>query len=528
MLLRRTHSGSEKVIKLDRLLNALGAYGARLRSSPLSRDVELRSVVVHDPIDQRGATGDLFLAVGIQSVDDAVLLAARARALAVLVRADGPVAERAVSEARDRDMALVTVDLAVPWSQLSALTYGLILESRETEAGRGPTDLFALADALADALGRAVLIDDEASWVLAYSSQRQPPDPIWTDTILHRRVPEDTRRVLAGLGVFAHLRASDRPLFVAPDPDHGISGRMVVAIRAGHRFLGAIWVRASRSLTGHRHRVLEDGARTAALHLLRSRASADLERQVESDLVIRLLEGTGDASAMVSQLGLPHAAFRVLAVQARRPDEGHTAALLVFSAATAGFGWSRPGRSTLFGTSVYTVLPSGDEDVTAARRWVDNLAANLPEHIVIAAGIGAPADATELPVSRHEADESLALATTSVPARPAVAYDESWHELLLRRLRAAVRAGRTPRRGPVADLTRHDAEHGTRYVETLRAWLMSGDAVDAARSLEVHPNTVRYRLRKMGDVTSLRLDHADSRLAMLIALAAGSGEPGGR
>jgi hypothetical protein len=62
---------------------------------------------------------------------------------------------------------------------------------------------------------------------------------------------------------------------------------MVVAVRAGRELLGSLWVETSTPLTGHRRTVLEDGARTAVLHLLRSRASADLERQVESALVIR-------------------------------------------------------------------------------------------------------------------------------------------------------------------------------------------------------------------------------------------------
>ncbi|WP_007026502.1 helix-turn-helix domain-containing protein, partial [Saccharomonospora iraqiensis] len=76
------------------------------------------------------------------------------------------------------------------------------------------------------------------------------------------------------------------------------------------------------------------------------------------------------------------------------------------------------------------------------------------------------------------------------------------------------------RRGPVADLARHDRDHGTRYVATLSAWLRAqGDLARAAATLEVHPNTVRYRMRRMSEVTLLRLDDPDQRLAMLIALA---------
>ncbi|MFC7108120.1 PucR family transcriptional regulator [Nonomuraea rubra] len=115
-------------------------------------------------------------------------------------------------------------------------------------------------------------------------------------------------------------------------------------------------------------------------------------------------------------------------------------------------------------------------------------------------------------------------------ARPGVlvpAYDESWDDILLRRLRAAARTGRTPARGPVPTLMRYDARHGTRFVATLRAWLESqGDLTAAAERLEVHPNTVRNRLRKMGEITPLDLGDARKRLALTIMLAAVEEEPG--
>jgi len=71
---------------------------------------------------------------------------------------------------------------------------------------------------------------------------------------------------------------------------------MVVAARSGRELLGSVWVECGAPLDGAALTALIDGARTVALHLLRSRASADLERQVESELVIRLLEGAADAT----------------------------------------------------------------------------------------------------------------------------------------------------------------------------------------------------------------------------------------
>nr|WP_317135578.1 helix-turn-helix domain-containing protein [Nonomuraea phyllanthi] len=193
--------------------------------------------------------------------------------------------------------------------------------------------------------------------------------------------------------------------------------------------------------------------------------------------------------------------------------------MLAFDRATTGFGWSRPGRSTLLGNTLYTILPG--EPAAPAREWVTALGAALPSGVRITAGIGAPAHTAELPAGRQEADECLALYEAGPPGAVPPAYDESWDDILLRRLRAAARAGRTPARGPVSVLRKHDAEHATHYVATLRAWLEAqGDLAAAAERLRVHPNTVRNRLRAMSRLTPLGLDDARKRLAMIIGLAA--------
>jgi hypothetical protein len=410
------------------------------------------------------------------------------------------------------------VDETVSWSELAAVVYGLVLEGRETEAGRGPTDLFALADSLADAIGGAVVIHDPLLRVLAYSRQQQHADSARAATILERQSPEQLRALFEDRGVFAHLAASDDPVFVAGDDERGMTGRMVVAVRSGRELLGSVWVACSAALDGAARTALVDGARTVALHLLRSRASADLERQIESELVIRLLEGTADAATAASRLGLPQGRLRVIALQAFTGAERDAPLLLAFERATTGFGWSRPGRSALAGNTVYTVLPG--DDAASARRWVAGLRAALPDRVTVLAGISGVAEVADLAAARYEADECLALQELSPRATPP-AYDESWDEILLQRLRTASRSGRSPNRGPVAELRRHDRANETDYVATLRAWLEAqGDPVKAGKRLGVHENTVRYRLRKMAEITELPLDDARKRLAMMIELAA--------
>ncbi|MCX0273389.1 helix-turn-helix domain-containing protein [Nocardia zapadnayensis] len=507
------------MVRLDHLVNVLGGYGVRLRCCPVSRATLIRSVAMFDATGAEEATGDILLAVGAGSVRAAVAGARAAKAVAVLVRGGAGADREAAAIGSEDGVAVLMVDPAVSWSQLAGVVYGLVLEGRETASGRGPTDLFALADSLAAAVDGAVTIEDPLSRVMAHATLGRVADRALQETVLQRRQPAALRELFESRGVPAHLAGSDAPVFVEPDPGHGLDGRMAVAVRVGRELLGSVWVTCTEPMPDARRAALADGARTVALHLLRSRASADLERQVESELVIRLLEGSPDATTVVGRLGLASAPLRVVAVRAQIAAERHAGLLLAFEQATFGFGWSRPGRSTLSDNTVYTILPS--DRVQTARNWVTALRTALPARVTLSAGIGGPATAADLPASRQEADECLALHEQGSAGSAYPAYDESWGEILLQRLRAAARTGRIPARGPVAELRRYDSVHATDFVATLRAWLdAQGDPVVAAAGLGVHPNTVRNRMRKMREVAVLELEDARTRLAMTIDLAA--------
>jgi hypothetical protein len=502
------------MVTLDRLANILGGYGVRLRLDSVPRSTELRSVVIHGADQNPVEVGDVLLGIGARSVSEAVGWAMAARAVVALVREGAQSGDEPPTEG----VAVMVIDPAVAWSEVAAVVYGLVQEGRETEAGRGPTDLFALADSLSTAVDGAVTIEDRLSRVLAYSRPQQHLDPARVETILGRQMPPWLKALFDARGVFTHLAASDQPLFVPAQAESGMTGRMVVAVRVGRQLLGSVWVSCPAPLAGARHQALIEGAHTVALHLLRSRASADLERQVESESVIRLLEGAADAASVAGRLGLAPQSLRVIALQAGSTDDQHTALLLIFERATTGFGWSRSSRSALVGDTVYTVLPA--EQTATARRWISERQAALPPQMTVLAGISGVAQATELALARREADESLALCAAHPADAEPLAYDESWDAILLQRLRTAGLSGRTPVRGPVSELRRHDQANSTQYVTTLCAWLQAqGDPVAAGAQLGVHENTVRNRLRKMAEVTDLGLDDPRKRLATMIELA---------
>ena len=57
-----------------------------------------------------------------------------------------------------------------------------------------------------------------------------------------------------------------------------------------------------------------------------------------------------------------------------------------------------------------------------------------------------------------------------------------------------------------------------RLEETLLAWLEGGGAPEAAKALSVHPQTVRYRLKKLRDLFGDALDNPDARFELETAV----------
>ena len=72
-----------------------------------------------------------------------------------------------------------------------------------------------------------------------------------------------------------------------------------------------------------------------------------------------------------------------------------------------------------------------------------------------------------------------------------------------------------------AALRESDEQRGTDYLVTLAAWLdHAGEPSRAAKALHVHPNTLRYRLRRMAELAALHLDEPGVRLALRLQVAA--------
>jgi hypothetical protein len=320
--------------------------------------------------------------------------------------------------------------------------------------------------------------------------------------------------------VFRELYRSDKPVYIGPLIEGEILPRVAVAVRAGDEMLGSIWAAVRGPLSADHTQALCDASRLVALHMLRIRAGADVARRLRTDLVSTALENGAGARAALDRLGLAEQPVVVLALALASAGDDAT---LVSERQRLSDGLAmhlsavHPRcAAALVGDVAYGLVPVADTE--AAVRIATDFLDRVGDRVHAVIGIGPVARGTaELADARASADRALRVLRAGDSR---VARLEDVHvESLVLELRDLVAARGDRPTGPVARLFAYDRQHNTNLVDTLRAWLDAfGDVIAAAATLYVHPNTFRYRLRRLSEVGGLDLADPEARFAAMLQL----------
>lgn len=525
-----------------RVYDDLGVTLLEVAHGGIDVDQQVGGVVIHDPIDEPAYPRNaVVLAIGVHEPTALEALVADAGiqgAVAVVVRASVEISDAARAAADHSGVAILELTRGATWTQLAALLRSVLAEDdigptpAETLGGIPSGDLFAVANAIAALLDAPVTIEDRSSRVLAFSGRQDEADQPRVETVIGRQVPDRYTRILTEMGVFRDLYRDDAPVVIPPlDVGEGATTqRIAIAVRAGDEVLGSIWAVMAGPLTPAHTATFRDAAKLVALHLLRVRAGADAGRRLRAELVGRAVEGGAEAPDALSRLGLSGlrvcvaaAALAPAANGERRSDqdlladrERLTDALALHLSAV-----QRGTAVALVGDTVYGVFPVADEaaeerSTRLAEDFLHRVGARLPALI----GIGQPAEsAADIARSRAQARRALRVLFERPGRRHVARLSDVETESLLLELRD-LRASRADAvSGVLAKLTDYDARNDTQLVATLSAWLDGfGDVKAAAALCFVHPNTFRYRLRRVAEVSGIDLGDPEARFAAMLEL----------
>ncbi|MGW2952604.1 PucR family transcriptional regulator [Streptomyces eurythermus] len=531
-------------VTLERLLSVVGPGALELDTAPGGLAVAVGGATVLDVLVPEVRPGELVLAVGVaagsaQAVD-VVRRAGAAGACGVVFGPERP--EGTLGVLRSAAHEAGTAVLYRTWYRWEELV--AVLRAGLAAAGAPPLpaagalvlgDLDGLADAVAALVGGSVTIEDTESRVLAYSSTEENVDEMRLLTILGRRVPAWRVAAMRDAGFFRALWTTDDVLHrraQGDDPE-----RLVCAVRAGGEVLGSVWVAAvaGRPLSPNAAQALRAASRAAAPHLLHHRTRGAADRLVE-DAARALLEERGPAEVLAERAALPaREPCAVLAVGVETAGQGPAGepsrmyALLALHCAALGH------RIVVVpaGGRALVLVGALDRDADRARERMTALGTSLTARLSAATGAPVRAGLGEVvPVlaeaarSRRSAEQALKALARTGDAR-AVAWVEDVADTIgVLRVLEALRDLELPPGTSVARLAAFDAEHaGSRLVESLRAYLDHfGDVPAAARSLSLHPNTMRYRLGRITAVSGLDLGSPEARLLAQLQLRLGPGD----
>ncbi len=510
----------------------------RVVLAPAGLETQVTGLVVHDPVEVPAIeTGDIVLAVGVDVTrPDAVGLikaAGAGRAAAVVLKLrDGPAPQIALTTAGEAGVALLAIDRDVAWGHLYTLlrtaTASLGVEGAHGPGGVAVGDLFTLANAVAAMVGGPTTIENPQSIVLAYSSLDEPIDEPRRETILGRRVPAAWLHRLQEDGVFRRLWSGDDVVRLTYAEPSGFRTRLAIAVRAGGQILGSIWVAEGRVPLGDEaEAALREAARIAALHLVRHQVGDDLERRRGSDLFRSVLEGRRPPE-LLTELSSP-AGHRFATVIAFELRDAGPADLAVQGERLAGLielyaqAYRHRVVCTGIGRVVYMLVTDVmTPDPAQLRRLATAIVEQSRESLRMSvhAGIGPAVPGVEgAPASRRDADLVLRALTEQGGLVTVSTLEDISPVVVLLRLRDLAVREPSLLAGKLDVLAGLDAKGRTSYLATLRAYLDAlGQIPVAAGVLDVHPNTYRYRLRRLVALAGIDLSDPVERLILHLQL----------
>jgi purine catabolism regulator len=249
------------------------------------------------------------------------------------------------------------------------------------------------------------------------------------------------------------------------------------------------------------------------IELDKSRAVAEAERRLKGDLLDALVQGglsAREVSRELRRFGFDSAdRVAVVALEAAVPAEELAWVVEdVLSRRRGGF-LTAPREDSLF----LLLNHDGPGDLDSLRREVSE---RLGAEVV--AGAGGPVPPPEAGRSLREAQ--YALRVCRVEGRPFADFASLGTYRLLLTLQEpdALRAFAD---SVLAPLDSYDVEHGGELVPSLRAFLDHNARWEAAAArLYVHRHTLRYRMRKVEELTRRDLGSAHDRMEFWLALRA--------
>ncbi|MGC9220721.1 MAG: PucR family transcriptional regulator [Solirubrobacteraceae bacterium] len=438
------------------------------------------------------------------------------------------VPEPLLEVARERDFPVFAIPYELPFiaiteaafsklvnEQYSILRRAMAAQERLERVVLSERGLEALAATLAALVGGTVQIFDGRGQLLVAHDFRRP-------------LPEAERlRVSASVRERIDRRAHVQFMPALEDPSRGLVIPVVSEVHGvGGPAAPEAWLAAVKDaapLSDFDRLALRQAVTIVALELLRERVVGDTERRLAGDVLAGLLAGelTGnDLERRLEPFGLRD---RVSALALPKPSSAKRGSVAVSMAesalASALRAEATPALVATNGQVVALIPGMEDEQLFAlAARVASRVRSELPDQDV-RVGVGRAVAGGDARRSYHEARCTLEAASLGLGPEAAVAtYRDlgSFQLLLSLQEGEALKLYCDSILGPIE---RSEGYYGGELMRSLEAFIEeNGQWERAAKRLFCHRHTLRYRIRRVEELTGRDLSSARDRIEFWLAL----------
>ncbi|MFQ5923428.1 MAG: PucR family transcriptional regulator [Anaerolineales bacterium] len=382
-----------------------------------------------------------------------------------------------------------------------------------------------VAEALAEILERSITVESEAFDVLA-AAQAGPVDEARVTSVSEGRTNPELAKELIERGIYSRLLEERRSIRVPPLPELGMTMERIVApVLVAQKIVGYVWIiSGDRALTDLDELAIDHAATVTAVILSKEQEIRRAELKRRGDLLEQLINLAGppepDLVEKVHRMGFrSDQPFQVSIIEGT-PAASERSQALIRNVERWLEEVNGPAMVSNRGEQVVIVLQSQIPGMGAP--LAERLVAELSHpSLTLLIGVGGPIDdLIELRTSFHQASEALHLARTQDKTEGVVAFEELGMSHWLHQLPPDVLLGNAYFQG-VQKLAEHDNLHDSQLLGTLEIYLQSGGTTTvAARELNLHRNTLAYRLKRIEELIDLDLRQPRNRFELYTALRA--------
>jgi PucR family transcriptional regulator, purine catabolism regulatory protein len=375
--------------------------------------------------------------------------------------------------------------------------------------------LDALAGTLATLVGATVLVFDGRGGMLGSHVFRRPLAEAELETIRGEVLDRIERR--DSLQFMPEIQDPGRALAIPVPSQEAVGGAA-----APEAWLVA--VKDDEALSDFDRLALRQAVTIVALELLRERVAGDTERRLAGDVLAGLLAGElagGDLKRRLEPFGLPER-VATFVLPAPATGRGHAEAAAAEAALSGALrAEATSGLVAAHGQLIGALIPGMPDDALFAlgERVAGRVQRELPTHDV-RIGVGRAVPIAEARRSYHEARctvEALAFGLGHGGAKIATYRDLGSFQLLLSlQDDEALKLFCDSVLGPIEQ---SEGYYGGELVRSLEAFIEeNGQWERAAQRLFCHRHTLRYRIRRVEELTGRNLGSARDRIEFWLAL----------